>query len=56
MSTNFEYKERGRQGKSESRRQVSKAQREKERQRARARDKKQGSKFCWKNNLKSLKR
>ena len=49
MSTNLEY--RGREGqnrKSESRRQVSEAQREKERRRARARDIKQRRHFLLK--------
>ena len=40
MSTNLEFRERERQGKRESRRQASGAQREKGRQKARARDKK----------------
>ena len=45
MSTNLEFREGERQGKRESRRQASGAQREKERQRARARDKKQRRHF-----------
>ena len=52
MSTNLEYKARERQGKRESRRQASEAQREKGQLRSIVRDKKQRRIFCWKNNMK----
>ena len=45
MTTNLEYRERERQRKRGSRRQVIEAQREKERQRAKAIDKKQRRHF-----------
>ena len=45
MSTNLKYRARETQGKRESRRQASEAQREKGQQRSRARDKKQRRHF-----------